>query len=271
MGNLVFWIALAVIVAVLVSDRVDLGLETSLRSYQATAIAHWSPIESRSAGAMDQPAEGSEAPQPLQTAALARQPTPVPGEVNGEDSPAIPWVEKSAQEELSQTEAGSPSVQATLLPSETLSRSSLLITNPKLEALDVQLNRVTGGHQVKIHYEETALNQEIIALLENHPDLPYRLSWIDLKPGGIVLTGSSRVWGLPISIRVEGTLTAERCRPKVDIRSVYIAKVSAPRFAQEWVTARILETMAWFPTDYPFCLQEIWLEEGRLVLVGVRR
>lgn len=269
-GNLVFWVVLAVIVAMLLSDRVDLGLETWLRTYRATAIAQWDPGASRLTAATEQPAEDAEVPQPRGTEALARHPTPTPGEVNGEGSPSTPRIDfGGAQENPSHPEAGFPSAQSTPWDSET--RSSLLITDPALDGLDAQLGHSTVGNQVEIQYEEPALNQEIVALLKNHPDLPYQLSWIDLEPGGIILTGSSRVWGVPVSIRVDGTLTAERCRPKVEVRSVYIARVLAPRFAQKWVTTRILETMAWFPADYPFCLQEVQLEEERLILVGVRR
>lgn len=271
-GNLVFWVALAVIVAMLVSDRVDLGLETWLRTYQATAIAQWSPGASRSAGVAEQPLPGSETPQPRGTDALARHPTPTPAEVNREDSLSTPSIDiEGAQENPSHPEPGVLSAQSTAWDSESWSRSSLLITNPALEALSVQLGHSTVGRRVEIQYEESVLNQEIVALLKNHSEVPYQLSWIDLEPEGIILTGSSRVWGVPVSIRVQGTLTAERCRPKVEVRAVYIARVLATRFAQEWVTTRILETMDRFPADYLFCLQEVRLEEGRLILAGVRR
>ena len=271
-GNFVVWVALAVIVAVLISDRVDLGLETSLRTYQATAIAQWRSDAARPTEATDQLARGDEAFQPLQPDTLPWRPTSAPEGMKREEPPTSSGIEieRGEQVELFPPEAGFSSAQTGPLPLETLGPFSL-VTNPSLESLAVELTRSSMGQVVEIQYEEPALNQEIIALLENHPEQPYQLSWIDLKPGGIILTGSSRVWGVPVSIRVEGTLTVERCRPKAEVQSVYIAKVLAPQFAREWVTSRILETMAWFPADYPLCLHEIRLEEERMILYGIRR
>jgi hypothetical protein len=40
-GNLVLWVGIAALVGLLVSDQVNLGLETELRQVQATAIAAW--------------------------------------------------------------------------------------------------------------------------------------------------------------------------------------------------------------------------------------
>ena len=103
LGNLVLWVAIAVLVGLLVSDQVNLGLETELRQVQATAVAAWKGLSER------------ELAPPVRSTPVASNPRPTPrssatspaGQSSGnvQSEVALPTTEDVATREVA-TEGG---------------------------------------------------------------------------------------------------------------------------------------------------------------------
>jgi hypothetical protein len=44
-----------------------------------------------------------------------------------------------------------------------------------------------------------------------------------------------------------------------------------PKIVKDQVQDMVLEAMAWYPEDYPLCLEEIVLEDSQATVYGFRR
>lgn len=74
-GNLVLWVAIAAVVGLLVSDQVDLGLETKLRHVQATAVAAWKGLSEGGLALPGRATPHATDPSPALPPAATRQPS----------------------------------------------------------------------------------------------------------------------------------------------------------------------------------------------------
>jgi hypothetical protein len=133
------------------------------------------------------------------------------------------------------------------------------------------MSRSAPNRAVQIRYKEEALNSEIAALWTNNPDLPFRDVHVDLQQNGVIVTGKTTALGFQVYATVTGNVSVQECRPQLEIETVSVAGVMTPSFVKNEVEEIILEAMAWYPADYPLCLEQIVLEETRATVYGYRR
>ncbi|MEJ2732783.1 MAG: hypothetical protein P8189_04290 [Anaerolineae bacterium] len=257
--NLLLWAGVAAAFGLVVSDRVDLGVEALARRGQATAVALWSQVIPRAA-----------------------QPTPVPTALVGAPSPTE-IVENTPQATATEAHGSQPSAPATAPtpddtptpePEATGVRTPLLLADPEissLAALNAEMSRSAPNRAVQIRYQEEALNREIAVLSTNNPDLPFRDVYVDLQRNRVVVTGETTVLGFQVSAEVTGSVSVQECRPQLEIETVFVAGVMTPQFVKDQVEEMVLEAMDWYPVDYPLCLEQIVLEETRATVYGYRR
>jgi hypothetical protein len=290
-GNVILWAGVALVVAFVASDRLDLGIESTVREYEATAVASWSsPIESRTPAGLT----SSQVPSPiLSPAALgpAIEPTAGATEIALLPSPTAP-----AERDLASGESksggetsGNPTAPPTpqIIPSDpTPIRAAaqfepasplttpLLLTDPRfsdLASLDPEIKRSAAGRTVQIRYQEAALNRELAAWLATRPDLPYRSVYVDLRDGQVVVTCKVVVLSFLISAEVEGELVASNCRPELELSSVKIGGLFTPGFARDEVKKMLDQALDWYPSDYLLCIDEIVLQDDGTTVYGHRR
>jgi hypothetical protein len=274
--NLLLWVGMAVAVGLTIGGKVDLGVETFIREHRATAVAIWDQAATKAADALGKPAPGDTVLRPAKAGAPADgllTPT-----VRSKAPTAQPTTRAQAAQPALRPSTSTPQPPPGATPSpepkETPVRSPLLLADPDLKnlaRLDTELSRSAVGRAVQIRYQEEALNSAIAALVENNPKLPYQHVQVDLQRDRVVVTGSANVLGFPLSTKVVGTVTVQDCLPQIEVQSVSIAGVFTPSFVQDRITDMILEAMAWYPPDYPLCLQQIVLEDGRATVYGFRR
>lgn len=324
--NLVLWVAIAALVGLLVSDEVDLGLETELRRVQATLVVAWDRLSEGEPSLADRPASPGREPNPTATRPYKPQaapatsvawserelfPTEVPaaavspagsatghergsGESRPTASPAVagslppetagPVVATALPDGTStntgqgKAASGQANVSGAVLvapvPTQALLSKPLLLADPEfhnLAGLNAELARSASGRVVQIRYQEEALNRELSLMCQNNPDLPFRSIQVDLKRDRVDLSGEISVLGFQVDAWVTGTVVARDCRPQIEIESVAVAGVLTPQFVRDQVEREVLEAMAWYPADYPLCLEQIVLEETRATIYGYHR
>lgn len=259
--NLLLWAGVAAAVSLVTSDRVDLGLETLVREGQATAATLWEQVAPRDAQPSPIPTTLAQAPAPAETAAV-------------EDRSAAAPAATSGSEPSRAATPLPPDNTPTPQPEATLDSTPLLLADPEissLAALDAEMSRSAPNRAVQIRYKEEALNSEIAALWTNNPDLPFRDVHVDLQHNGVIVTGKTTALGFQVNAAVTGSVSVEECRPQLEIETVTVAGVMTPSFVKDQVEEIILEAMAWYPADYPLCLEQIVLEETRATVYGYRR
>ena len=133
------------------------------------------------------------------------------------------------------------------------------------------MGRSAPNRAVQIRYQEEALNREIATLWTNNPDLPFRDVHVDLQRNRAVITGRTTVLGFQVNAAVTGNVSVHECQPQLEIETVSVAGVLTPKFVKDQVEEMILEAVAWYPADYPLCLEQIVLEETRATVYGYRR
>jgi hypothetical protein len=269
--NLLFWIAAAVAVGVLASDKVDLGVESFVRAQQATAVAAWGKMASEPAKAPAMPTAAAAAPRPTRTKAPAAQPTARPTQpVKSAQAPTpIPQLRTTAAS-IPTTQPPTPTPE----PTETVLNSPLLVSNPDVNALaqiDAEMARSVSGRPVQIRYDELELNRQVDSLLASYPNLSYQNLHVDLKRDQVILRGSMTVLGFQVNAEVQGTVVARNCLPQAEITKISIAGVVTPGFVKDSIKNVIAESLSWYPPDYPLCLEQIVLEEDRVTVYGSRR
>lgn len=264
--NLVLWIAAAVAIGVIASDRVDLGGETLMRTWHATAKVALRQAAARLPGVLTtptaSPAPGIGQPQPAggataEPTAAARSKALNPGASISETQPT--------------RTPRPPSATAAAAPAETAVIAPLLLSDPgisNLMSLDAEMDRSAPGRAVQIRYQEAALNQEVQILLQDYPDLPYRDVSVDLQRDAIVVTGDITVLGFRTGVKMIGKVIAVDCRPKLEVQAISILGILTPGFVKDQVLRTLLEVAAWYPPDYPLCLEQIVLEEDRATVYG---
>lgn len=264
-SNLVLWLAVAVGVALLASDEMNLGLEKYLRERQATAVAlldnlpaSQAVVAPGSAGSLD--AQASGAARQAQESAL----TPSPAGAAEKQAVTGPG-----------TPASAPGGPGTTGQSSGASVSSpLILSDPDLDRLaqiDAEMAQSTMGRLVQIRYGEAALNREIGALIAQSDDLGFRNVQVNLDPDKAVLTGDVEVLGFDVGAEVQGVIVVENCLPRVELQTVSIEGFLTPGFVRDEVAQMILEALDWYPPDSALCLERIVMEDGAVTVYGYRR
>ena len=293
--NLIFWLGVAVAVGLLAGRKVDLGIEQSVREYQATAAVVLRRT-TRTAPATGRPAARPSWPQPSRVA--ANTPSPAPSRAPAATATPFPFDTPALQPKPRSPVTVTPRPAATAVPLPTVQplsppptvrsaappsaalptdapiRRPLLLANPSfqdLSEMDREMARSAVGRPVQIRYHEAELNREIAALLAENPDLPYHDVSVDLQPDRAVVRGSTEVLSVPVQVEVTGRVTAVDCRPQIEVEKVAVAGLFTPSFVQDQVQEMIAEVETWYPADYPLCLEQIVLEEDRATVYGHRR
>lgn len=270
LANLVLWVAIAGIVGLMVSDRVDLGFETLMREGQATAV---SVLESAS----EQVTRPTARPAATST---SLPPAPVGGGVQPEATSPVyrtPQAVATAAVYIAPTATPAPEqgqVTQSAAPTQALVTTPLLLSDPAISSLtrlDSEMNHSASGRPVQIRYTEETLNREIATLTQNNPELPFRDVWVDMKHDGVVVSGKVTVLGFQMDANATGTVSVKDCLPQLEIERVSVAGVMTPRFVKDQVEELLLETMTWYPVDYPLCLEQIVVEETKATIYGHRR
>jgi len=281
--NLLVWIAAAIAVGVIASDRVDLGGEALVRAWHATAEIGWQRLAARLPGAKVTPAAiaGTTYSPPGAVKGVIAIPPAMPQASSDPTviSAAMPQAELSTPStliaKLQLTRTPQPlSPNAAPLPVQTAVAAPLLLSDLGLAnsmRLDREMERSTPGRAVQIRYQEAALNQEIQFLLRNNPGLPYGDVVVDLRRDHIVATGAVELLGFRARVEMDARIGAVDCRPELEIRSISIAGLLTPGFVKDQILAKLLEVTTWYPADYPLCLEQIVIEEDSATVYGHRR
>jgi len=295
-ANLLFWVAVAVVVGLVADDRINLGIETFVRERQATWTT-WKQLSLQTAGPTTRPSptltpgeRTAHATARPVTATLPPTPRPqptltIPARIASSSQPT-PTVRGRIASSPQPSPSISPSVtlpgsnppprpsSPTPPPTPALLRSPLLLANPSFDNLmdmDAEMNRSAGGRAVQIRYEEEKLNRELASWLADYPDLPYRDLSIQLNRDQVVLRGKVTVLGFQVSAAVTGRLLARDCLLQAEVQSISIAGFLTPGLVRNEIEQIILELVSWYPADYPLCLEQIVVEEGRITIYGSRR
>jgi hypothetical protein len=292
--NLVCWVGAAVAVGMAASDRVDLGVETFVREHRATAVSMWNQASTPSRMAATRPPIADRQPQrgEVSTAVITptdsivwpatqaeAAPTSRPSEQVQVSQPAQPSPMALSVQPTPQTQASQPTPATDLpnpspQPTETPVRTPLLMSNPEittLQAMDAEMQRSAVGRTVQITYQETVLNDEIAAYMENHPELPFHSVEVNLKRDRIVVSGEAMVLRFPVSVTAAGTVSAVDCRPQIEVTDISLSGILTPRIVQNQVEDLIHKSVEWYPPDYALCIHQIVLEEDRATIYGSRQ
>jgi hypothetical protein len=282
--NLIVWASVAVAVALLASDVVDLGVESFLRQSQATAVSVWenlgqepsgtspaqTPLPTQlalSSGESDPPrASGGSDEGAVSLGGEATQPVPPQPETSTSDSTATPM---PSEDESAPGPAQSASQSLTTAPS-----SLLLLTDPDwadLARLNEEIGRSAVGRPVQIRFHEDVLNARVSELLGSYPTLPFENVQVDLKRDRVEAVGDVSVLGFPMSTKVTGSVVARDCRPTAEVQAVSMAGVLTPGIVSDGLKESLLSLLGRYPEDHPLCVEQIVIEEDRVTIYGSRR
>jgi hypothetical protein len=282
--NLVVWASVAVAVALLASDVVDLGVESFLRQSQATAVSVWENLGQEPSDALPR-----QTPLPTQLAQSSGESDPAKTSGGSDEGAASPGGEGSQLAPLQPATSTSDST-ATPIPSEeepstgpvqsasqsltTAPSSLLLLTDPDwadLARLNEEIGRSAVGRPVQIRFHEDVLNERVSELLGSYPTLPFENVSVDLKRDGVEAAGEVGVLGFPISTKVSGSVVARDCRPTAEVQAVSMAGVLTPGIVSDGLKESLLRLLSWYPADNPLCVEQIVIEEDRVTIYGSRR
>jgi hypothetical protein len=271
LGNLLFWIAVALAVGVLATDKVDLGVESFIRTRQATVVAIWGKARLEPAVSPAVPKATAQIPEPTRPVMLAEWPPAQPTTMDGWPQAPVPAPHVEATATIASI-AGL--VVPTSQPVVAGVSSPLLVSDPdpaSMARIDAEMRRSAVGRPVQIRYSEATLNHEVATLLASHPDLPYQNLHVDLKRDRVILSGSLAVMGFQVNAEVEGAVVARECLPQAEIERISVAGIVTPGFVRDSIKNVIAESLSWYPADYPLCLEQIVLEEDWVTIYGYRR
>jgi hypothetical protein len=292
-------------IGVLATERVNLGVESFIRTQQGTVVAAWNRVaEAATMPAMAQPAAAISAARPAATISAARpaatstpaQPaatissarpaatSSLPGPTRTPALAGQPTTAAVMQTAPSQAAAPKPTIGNTNLAASPITPSPqaivmartdpILVSNPdatSIARIHAEMGNSAVGRPVQIRYDEAALNREVTALLSSYPDLPYQNLHIDLERNQVILKGNMTIMGLPVNAEVDGVVVARDCRPQVEIGRISIAGLMTPGFVRDSISNLIAESLSWYPPDYPLCLEQIVIEQDRVTIYGSRR
>ncbi len=258
--NLCLWIVLAGGVVLVVSRRVDLGVETFFREGPATLVAALRGGD-RSTPISTEAATETAHPEPGVPTAVTRGP-----ESSEPGSQATQEPVSSPTEAADSTPLPEPSVQLISSPLN-LSDSALdWVMN-----VDAEMANSAAGRLVNIRYSEEALNREIVQFLQRFPFLPYGPVSVDLKRDAVVVKADVELYGVTASVEVGGRVGARDCRPWAEIDYVSISGMPTPGLFRDGIQQLLEDALAWYPPDHPLCLQWIIVDEDQVTVNASRR
>ena len=269
LSQLLLCLVVAIIAALLASQRINLGFEAFFREGPATAIAvirQWvlppstpellptvTATPELKSQAIDPDPEAL-TPAPDVTAAGSALPGPKISTPLATDQTAAP-------------PAATPEAEPTLVG------YVLRMSNPELEnilQMERALNMSAGGRDVRIRYTETALNAEVAVFLERFSRLPYRDVLIDLQGSRAVVTGNVSVLGLEVEVEAIGEVEVEECRVRGELTSLTILGVQMPDLVGVEIQGMVDEANAWIPEEYPLCITGVTMDGDYVEFFGYR-
>ncbi len=258
--NLCLWVVVAGGAVLLVSRRVDLGVETFFREGPATLIAALRGSDRQESGDISETQEPTlPEPDASTIATLVPVSSPLAEQVTEEPEPAT---------------GGPPEQTLTPEPSEELTSSPLNLSDPPLDRVmnvDSEMARSEPGRRVLISYSEEALNREVDRFLERYPFLPYERVTVDLQRDRVAVKGDVTVQGVRATVSVVGRLEARDCRPWAEIDLLTVEGMPTPGLFREGVNQLLADALAWYPPDHALCLDWIILEEDQVTVFAERR
>lgn len=258
--NLCLWIVVAGGVVLVVSRRVDLGVETYFREGPATFIAALRSSD-RQTPSETQAATGTAAAVPGTTAVMTQGPEDTPSAVEATIEP-------------SPEATGSPNLTPEPESSVQLMSSPLNLSDPELDWVmnsDAEMVGSASGRQVNIRYSEQALNSEIVLFLQRFPFLPYGPVAIDLKRDMVVVRADVELYGVTATVEVGGRVGASDCLPWAQVEYISIAGMPTPGLFLEGIGQLLDDALAWYPADHPLCLHWIIVDEDQVTVNASRR
>jgi hypothetical protein len=285
-SNLIIWTSVAVAVALLASDMVDIGVESFIRQSQATAVSAWENL-AREPG--DTQPESTPSPTQLALssgAPQAKETSGAPAETGGGSSPEGAATQPApAQQETTTSSAiatplptaegpGSDPDQSASQGLTPAASSLLLLTDPDwtdLAELNEEMGRSAVGRPVQVRLHEDVLNERVKELLGAYPSLPFENVEVDLKRDGVEARGDVGVLGFPMSTKVSGNIVARDCRPAAEVEAVSMAGVLTPGIVSDGLKESLLSLLSRYPEDHPLCVEQIVIEEDRVTIYGSRR
>jgi hypothetical protein len=264
--NLLLWIVVASAVVLLVSRRVDVGVETFFREGPATLIAYVRGFGQQPASGTTEPDETAQAAPDLPTG--TSQPAPV-----------FPTSERTQPSE--QVAGGSATItplpteeKSTPEPTTQLLTYPLNLSDPALDSvldMGAQMGSSAVGRRVQIEYTEEALNREVVGFLERYPFLPYKRVSVELEQDRVTVKGDVTLQGITASVEVAGRVGTRDCQPWADMDDLKIAGMPTPGLFREGIEQLLQDAVHWFPPDHPLCLEWIIVDEDQVTIYASRR
>lgn len=264
--NLVLWLVVAGAVVLLVSRRVDLGVETFFREGPATFIASLLRPGQPTAGPVAGPTVTLTPVAEVATGAAGPATTAELAEGNQTPEPSTEDPAGATPSPVEARPTPEPSRQAVSYP--------LNLSDPVLERvleMEADMDASAVGRRVQIDYSEEALNREIARFLQRYPFLPYRRVGVELHRDSVVVRGDVTLHGITASVEVEGRVEAANCRPWAEIDTLSIAGMPTPGLFREGITLLLQDALSWYPPDHPLCVEWIIVEEDQVSFFAVRR
>ena len=170
--------------------------------------------------------------------------------------------------------ASSPGATKTASPAKPVPSQTpapMVLTDPTLNDLMSQLANVQPGQSVRITMSETALNAEITAYLTQYPNPSYRHKKVNLLNGRLVIAGQVQLDRMVSDVEITARPYVGDCWFGVEIERVKLGRWPAPRFVADQVAQFVRQWTESYGETAPVCVQEITIEERRLIFVGVIR
>lgn len=301
--NLAVWLGLAVGVARLAGEDMNLGIEQLVRRGQATAVSYLRlppagrpdtvpagagavVAQSRPGAAVEQIGAASGEPRidGAQPGGQMDGPPIEAGELDVElltpqSGTAVTAAPGAAAPASTDVPVLSGSALAPLPPAEATRiaaglAQALILSDPAFSGLMANGSSVEAaaqGQRVEIQYGESRLNQEIAALMAQTEDLPYDDVQLSVHSDRVLVTADVSVLGIGVKTELLGQLVVDECALRMEVSAVSVGGVLTPRFIKNAASDTALRALNWYPADSPLCLDRVVTGEGRLTLYGYRR
>lgn len=156
-------------------------------------------------------------------------------------------------------------------PAPAQTPAPIVLTDPTLNDLMSELAHVQPGQSVRITMSETALNAEITSFLSQYPNPSYRYKKVELLNGRLVIAGQVQLDRMVSDAEITARPYVGNCWFGVEIERVKLGRWPAPRFVADQVAQFVRQWTESYRETAPVCVQEITIEEHRLIFAGVIR
>ncbi len=162
--------------------------------------------------------------------------------------------------------AGTPA--ATRPPQQTAAPAAGTVLNdPSLQALFDAIANAPAGERVQANAGEAALSAEVVNSIGTNPT--YQHESLQLRDGRITLTGRGTVQGISARIEVTVRPYTSDCRLVLEIERIRVGGLPAPRFLVDQATTAANQWSEDYMNAMNFCVDQLSVANGRLVLAGV--